>query len=172
MVHSFKKQTKQNKKELCVCDNTGQYCYFIRNSYQTSRSPSTAAKQWQEVLKLVYLFTRVLNETKDKKKKKTQNTYMYFYSAFASIKAFSIYLSERNIFTRLPHTPVQLVFSRRRVNFFLRTLSVSKWLNNACSVMYVDYSLKSPKIATLCCLCQAWGDLGCTFSRAGSFPPS
>lgn len=70
MVHSFKKQTKQNKKELCVCDNTGQYCYFIRNSYQTSRSPSTAAKQWQEVLKLVYLFTRVLNETKDKKKKR------------------------------------------------------------------------------------------------------
>ncbi len=47
--------------------------------------------------------------------------------------------------------------------FSLRTFSVSKWLNSACSVMYVDYSLKSPKIAALCCLCQAWGDLGCTF---------
>lgn len=56
--------------------------------------------------------------------------------------------------------------------FFLRTLSVSKWLNSACSVMYVDYSLKSPKIAALCCLCQAWGDLGCTYGRARSFPPS
>lgn len=41
-----------------------------------------------------------------------------FYSAFASIKAFSIYLSERNIFTRFPHTPVQRVFARRRVNVF------------------------------------------------------
>lgn len=33
------------------------------------------------------------------KKKKTRD--MYFYSAFASIKAFSIYLSESNIFTRI-----------------------------------------------------------------------
>ncbi len=41
-----------------------------------------------------------------------------FYSAFASIKSFSIYLSESNIFTRFPHTPVQRVLSRRRVNFF------------------------------------------------------
>lgn len=51
-----------------------------------------------------------------------------FYSAFASIKAFSIYLSERNIFTRFPHTPVQRVFARRRVNVF--SSARSRFLND------------------------------------------
>lgn len=51
------------------------------------------------------------------KKKEKKKACVFFYSAFASIKSFSIYLSESNIFTRFPRTPVQRVLSRRRVNF-------------------------------------------------------